>query len=184
MSFAAKTIRIVAILVIVQCFIDESQSWYRRRRRRRRSCYPVNCQVSSWSSWSACGARQCGVAGYKRRTRSILTGASCGGSGCPSLQQLQVCHGSTAANCVYSTWSKWSPCTQCGDVQTSRRHIITKGQCGGTSCNVTALHKTRACQTHCLNQGNVVDVQCSCHPGYRGSCCLYHGRSHSLVSLN
>ena len=180
MSFAAKTIRIVAILVIVQCFIDESQSW----RRRRYYCNSY-CQVSSWSSWSACNAQQCGVAGHKRRTRYILRARYCGGSVCPSLQQLQVCYGSTAANCVYSTnWSKWSPCTHCGDVQTSRRHIITREQCGGTSCNVTALHKTRACQTHCLNQGNVVDVQCSCHPGYHGSCCLYHGRSHFLVPQN
>ena len=170
----SKTIKMIVIFLIVISLTSLSQSW--RRRRHRRYCSAINCRVDSWSPWSHCSAVQCGISGTQHRTRSIITHPSCGGAGCPHLQESEICYGTTAANCQYSAWSKWSECSRCGEFQTSTRYIITREQCGGNPCNMTALNKTRVCQTHCLNQGTLVDVQCHCRPGAYGSCCLYNGR--------
>lgn len=164
----------VLTVVIVISFINESHTW-RRRRRRRRHCSPKHCQVSSWSSWSPCSVLKCGKSGSQWRSRSIITHPVCGGTACPqNMQETITCYGTTAVNCVYSTWSKWSVCSpsQCGDSQRSSRYIITREQCGGTPCNMTTLRKTRACkQTFCVNQGTLFNGRCSCKPGYFGSCC-------------
>jgi len=139
---------------------------------------PVNCKVSPWSSWSPCSPLQCGKSGFQRRSRTVITNPGCGGTACPSnVNESQICYGAAAVNCTYSAWSKWSECPpyQCGDSQTSRRYIITREQCGGTPCNMTALRKTRPCkQTFCVNQGILFHGKCLCKPGYYGSCCQYN----------
>ena len=151
-----------------------AKSW---RRRRRRRCPTVSCQVNSWSQWSQCTAQQCGVSGTRQRTRSIIRYSSCGGSGCPSLHETQICYGSTPVNCRYSAWSSWSRCSQCGESQTRRRYIVTSWQCGGTPCNGPDLNQTRICKTRCLNQGNLENVDlCTCPPNLFKSCCLYNGK--------
>lgn len=177
------------------CFIEESvgdcscRGWRTnccgRRRRRRRSCSPTNCQVSSWSPWSICSGLQCGKSGYQRRTRHITTHPSCGGATCPlNLLETKTCYGTTPLDCIYSTWSTWSACpsTRCGDFQTSRRYIVARQQCGGAACNMTALRRTRVCkQSFCVNQGTLLNGQCSCKPGYYGSCCQYN-RKYSYIT--
>jgi len=219
---ASLNVQFVVFTVLCLSFLNQSQS----RRRRRRSCSPLHCQVSSWSSWSRCSAVQCGVygsrqrsrrvlrhpscggaacpakmqetsgcygsaavncrvsswsswstcsavqcgkSGSQQRSRTVITYPNCGGTACPSMQDTGECFGTTAVDCVYSTWSNWSACppSQCGDSQTSRRYIITREQCGGTPCNMTALRKTRPCkQTFCVNQGTLYNGECSCKPGY------------------
>lgn len=170
-----KIFKVIAVFVIVFSNINRTQSWWSRRRR---SCHPTDCRVSSWSSWSPCSAQQCGISGSQHRSRSLITSASCGGS-CPAMQESRACRGATVVDCKYSVWSAWNACSQCGDNQTRTRYVMTREQCGGTPCNLTALLKTRACQTRCLDKGRLVDVQCFCRrrPGYHGSCCIYHGKS-------
>ena len=163
----SRTIKMLVIFVIVISFTSLSQSWRRRHRGRRPA---VNCRVDSWSPWSPCSAVQSGT---QHRTRSMIRYPSCGGAGCQQLRESRRCLcGATAANCQYSAWSKWSECSECGEFQTSTRYIITREQCGGTPCNMTALNKTPVCQTQCLDKETLVDVQCHCRPGAYGSCCL------------
>lgn len=148
------------------------------------ACYghrPVDCIVSSWSSWSPCSAAQCAIPGVQHRTRSILvTNSSCGGRVCPpNLQESKVCYGTKAVDCQYSAWSSWSVCSllQCANSQISRRHVAKREQCGGKPCNVTALLNTRPCEpTFCVNQGTLLNGKCFCKPGYLGNCCQHKSK--------
>ena len=66
----------------------------------KRICYgntPINCQVSSWSSWSVRSTVQCGKSGFEQRSRYIIRHSNCGGSACPSaLQETRICYGTKA----------------------------------------------------------------------------------------
>ena len=55
-------------------------------------CCPVNCVVSSWSSWGSCNAR-CESNGQQRRSRRVTTADSCRGTPCPTLTQTKSCRG-------------------------------------------------------------------------------------------
>ena len=147
-----------------------------RRRRRRRSCSRVDCQVSPWSSWSACSAFQCGKWGTQQRTRTVQVPSLCGGTPCPSLQESQPCQGTLRVDCKLSPWSIWSACSQtCGGSQTSTRYVATNEQCGGTPCSTT-LTQRQPCSLQCFNQGTLINKKCSCSSGYYGSCCQYRGK--------
>lgn len=171
----SKSISLYIFLLTLSGTVIEANLWCYRRRR---SCSPINCQVNSWSQWSQCTAQPCGVSGIRRRIRNIIRYSSCGGSGCPSLQETITCYGSTPVNCTYSAWSSWSACSQCGESQTRRRYAVTLGQCGGTPClGGPALSQTRLCKTRCLNEGNLENVDlCTCPPKLFKSCCLYNGK--------
>ena len=159
--------------------------------QENRVCYgntPINCQVSSWSSWSVCNTVQCGKSGFEQRSRYIIRHSNCGGTACPSaLQETRICYGTKASACVYSTWSTWSSCPafRCGDTQTRSRQIVSREQCGGTPCNITALSKARPCkQTFCINQGTLsADGKCYCKSGFHGSCCQYSSKYIWVVKL-
>lgn len=148
-----------------------------RRRRRRRSCSRQDCQVSPWSSWSACSEVQCGKWGSRDRIRTMQLPSLCGGTSCPSLQEVEPCQGTLRVHCKLSSWSNWSACSQvCGGSQTSTRYVVTNEQCGGTPCSST-LSKRQPCSlTQCQNQGTLIDKKCSCLSGYYGSCCQYSGK--------
>ena len=47
-------------------------------------CLAVDCEVAAWSAWVAWGT------GKQRRTRSVITPASSGGSPCPVLEVWQA----------------------------------------------------------------------------------------------
>ena len=141
-----------------------------------RQCFgskAVNCQVSSWSPWNSCSAEQCGQQGSQRRTRTVVSSSSCGGAGCPALDETRQCFGSKAVNCQVNSWSEWSACTTpCGvsGVRFSARHRVITERCGG-NCTST-FRKTRAClQLSCLNGGSLKGITCFCKEGYSGDCC-------------
>lgn len=165
--------RILFLFILLVC-ISLSVS---QRRRRRRSCSRVDCQVTSWSSWSACSAIKCGQPGTRDRSRTVQIPPLCSGTPCPSLQEASPCQGTLRVDCQLSPWSTWSACSfACGGSQTSTRYVVANEQCGGTPCNLT-ISKTESCNlTQCLNQGTLVDGQCSCLTGYYGSCCQFNGR--------
>jgi len=54
-------------------------------------CGVIDCQVSSWGSWSTCSSR-CG-SGKAERTRRVLRPESNGGATCPDLVQHRTCTG-------------------------------------------------------------------------------------------
>lgn len=54
-------------------------------------CGVIDCQVSSWSSWSSCSSK-CG-SGKATRTRSVIRPQSNGGVSCPDLRQHRACTG-------------------------------------------------------------------------------------------
>ena len=88
------------ITICLLLLLMETNSFFWRRRRRRRSppsCSAVNCQVGSWTSWSAC-SHQCGTSGTQERTRQQTQAASCGGT-CPySLRETQACNRDSCQN--------------------------------------------------------------------------------------
>jgi len=51
---------------------------------------PVDCQVSAWTSWSACSAKCAG--GLKSRTRKVTVRPAAGGKACPALTEAEVCN--------------------------------------------------------------------------------------------
>ena len=169
-------INMEAVVLLLVCINFISQS-----RPHPHCIPPIDCRMSAWSIWSKCSTSKCGRSGYQNRVRSIIT-HPCDGKACPTtFLETRVCYGATTVDCEYSTWSTWSTCTQCREFQAFTRYIIAKEQCGGTPCNMTALSKTRACkQTQCLNQGTLIDGQCSCLPGYYGGCCQYNNGKKNL----
>ena len=142
----------ITVFVLFVSFIVFQHTGAWRRRRRRRRCTPNACVVSSWSSWSSCSANSCGQLGQERRSRTISSQPSCGGTACPSLDETRQCYSSTPVNCQLSSWSEWSPCTasSCGTLgtQSSSRHRIITEQCGGT-CTST-FRKTQSCYSRAV----------------------------------
>ena len=126
--------RSLVFLVLLQLLLlsELSDGW--RRRRRRRRCYPRNCVMSSWSSWSSCSA-PCGSIGIKTRRRRVLSYAYCGGY-CYSTSQSASCpHTCCPVSCSYS-WTAWSSCSaSCMyGTRTRRTWIWRRPSCGGSSC--------------------------------------------------
>ena len=77
----------------------------------------VNCVVSEWGEWSAC------TSGSKKRTRTIITPASGGGTACPNLIEVVEC--SASEECNYYTHIA------------SRDSLITYTACDGTPRSIS-----------------------------------------------
>ena len=110
-----------------------------------RHCYgssSENCQLSSWSQWSACTAIRCGSSAMQTSTRHRITTEKCGGWCTTIFRKIQKCVRGPA-NCELSSWSEWNTCngTVCTaghGTQVSFRNKTIKERCGGT-CNSTLL---------------------------------------------
>eukprot|EP01012_Entosiphon_sulcatum_P029449 TRINITY_DN358_c0_g1_i1.p1 TRINITY_DN358_c0_g1~~TRINITY_DN358_c0_g1_i1.p1 ORF type:complete len:2229 (+),score=276.12 TRINITY_DN358_c0_g1_i1:2833-9519(+) len=107
---------------------------------------PIDCVVSTWGDWGAC-SKVCG-GGQQTRARSIVTAPNFGGQPCPQLTEIQDCNTDPCpVDCLVSTWSAWSACSQaCGTGYSRRtRTVTTPAAYGGASC--PALEETQDCNT-------------------------------------
>ncbi|XP_015765493.1 PREDICTED: spondin-1-like [Acropora digitifera] len=132
--------------------------------RESRLCYgsrAENCQLSSWSEWSACLATRCGSSAIQTRIRHRITTEKCGGWCTTTFRKSRWCF-RRPVNCKLSSWSEWNTCngTVCtagNGTEVSFRHKIIKETCGGT-CPST--FKTRSC----FNFINRTAVECQVSP--------------------
>jgi hypothetical protein len=120
-----------------------------------------NCQLATWSSWSACSTT-CGQ-GVEKRQRSVIAEAQEGGKacanavseirGCPAVQQC------SKQDCVWDDWTLWAQCTRsCGTGTRSRaRSVKVAPMFGGKPCEAQNSTlgvencNTQNCSTMCVN---------------------------------
>ncbi|XP_078573545.1 SCO-spondin-like isoform X3 [Branchiostoma floridae x Branchiostoma japonicum] len=136
-----------------QCGGRECSGSNREVQACNRQCCPVNCQWSSWGSWSSCSA-SCG-SGTQTRTRSIAVPVSCAGRACDGgTTESKSCNGGCCPrNCQWHNWSSWSACTaSCGNSGTrSRTRGNTTEYCGGSQCSGDSS-QVEACNRGCCPQ--------------------------------
>ena len=91
-------IKLLAVTLLLLVLARDTELWRRRRRRRAPPPCPArNCQVGSWSSWSAC-SHQCGTRGTQRRSRSKTVVEACGGTCHYPLDQNRACNRDACKN--------------------------------------------------------------------------------------
>ena len=75
---------------------------------RPRRCYPEDCEVSAWSTWSSCRSSKSDEQESESRSRSVETPASCRGKACPrKLKESRLCDGSKTQNSQFiNHWTK------------------------------------------------------------------------------
>ena len=138
-----------------------------------RQCYgstTENCQLSSWSQWSACPAIRCGSSAMQTSTRHRITTEKCGGWCTSTFRKTRMCL-RASVNCELSSWSEWSTCngmvcTAGKGAQVSFRNKIVKETCGGT-CTST-LRKTRSCSNSIARKA----VECQMSPWSEWGDCM------------
>ena len=87
----------------------------------------------------------------------------------------------TMTNCVVSSWSSWSACSQpCGTaaMQVRTRTVTRYPSCGGSAC--PDLLETQSCnQGGCANGGTPNIEGCDCRQEFSGQCCTQtEGKHH------
>ena len=137
-----------------------------------RLCYGSrveNCQLSSWSEWSACSAIRCGSSAMQTSTRHRIITEKCGGWCTSTFRKTRMCV-RAPVNCKLSSWSEWNTCngTVCTaghGTQVSFRNKTIKEACGGT-CTST-FFKTQSC----FNFFSRKAVECQLSPWSEWSDC-------------
>jgi len=110
---------------------------------------PVDCEISQWSSWSAC-TRRCN-GGVRQRTRSVVRRPQHGGLACASTMETHQCGmGACSRDCTLKSWSGWSACTAVcgGGYQERRRPVHTEASGDYSMCPSelsSARYETRRC---------------------------------------
>lgn len=112
---------------------------------------PVNCGMSSWSSWGKC-TKEC-EGGAQIRSRNIVVKPKNGGDKCDATGESRVCNTfSCDRDCTLKKWTHWSPCSQMCDngSQVRFRHVHTpvrgNGKCPGKKNPMR--FEERKCNTH------------------------------------
>ena len=119
--------------------------------KRSRSCSvaacPVDCALSQWTEWSACGTT-CGDS-TQHRSRSVSTATAHGGKVCGVLSATRACNsGPCPVHCIVSSWAPWTACHRScgGGAQSRSRSIVRHFTHGGFQC--PNLSEVRACNSH------------------------------------
>jgi len=127
---------------------------------------PINCALSTWSSWTSCSASCKG--GFQQRSRSINTYAQYGGKACSSkYSEVQKCNTAPCpAHCQVTSWGPYSPCSKtCGNGRKTRaRTVVSKASVGGYVCpslTESAACNSQACPVDCQLSSKVDGNSCS-----------------------
>jgi len=117
---------------------------------------PVDCEIGTWSGWSACSA-ECG-GGVKQRNREVVVQPEHGGEPCGEKTEGESCGmASCATDCVLSDWAAWTECSKaCEGGTTWRERAVTVAATGGGFCagdDEPARLNTMPCNTGgCLKE--------------------------------
>eukprot|EP00929_Paragymnodinium_shiwhaense_P087745 TRINITY_DN4788_c0_g1_i2.p1 TRINITY_DN4788_c0_g1~~TRINITY_DN4788_c0_g1_i2.p1 ORF type:complete len:1557 (-),score=362.68 TRINITY_DN4788_c0_g1_i2:90-4760(-) len=105
----------------------------------------VDCELSSWSAWSACGSDT----DQSYRTRQITTEAENNGVPCTGeLKQTKECSAPpTPVSCAFSDWYEWTTCSvSCDAGRRQRMRKVTQTpKYGGAPCSGATL-EVKNCQ--------------------------------------
>jgi len=104
---------------------------------------PIDCEVNSWRSWSACSG-SCGEIGVNSQTRArtIKVAVRYGGKACPTLAGSQQCNVFACPTPCQGAWSAWSTCSaSCEMKEIYRGKARTAG--GARSPTQTRTHVIR-----------------------------------------
>jgi hypothetical protein len=116
---------------------------------------PVDCNLGSWSGWTACHT-QCG-GGTQERARSALRDAAHGGKACASKRATRECNtAGCPIGCHVSEWGTWGVCSHaCGTgAHTRKRTVTIKPAHNGAAC--PALEESETCNTDACARDCVV----------------------------
>lgn len=124
---------------------------------------PKDCEVSGWSTFSACSARCDG--GVQERNRHVTQNPVGNGVGCPHLVDMRLCNSeSCTSDCEFLQWTSWSSCSKACDAGSKSRGRGLRDE-GKASCP-SAEHKDRLefqeCNKDACAAGN--DVRCAGDP--------------------
>jgi hypothetical protein len=108
------------------------------------NCTQIDCEVSSWESWSPCSEK---CDGSRTRTRDIVTNPDCNGGSCPNLFEKETCNVGCCVDCEVTKWSDWSTCSATcdGGTRTHNRTVTVPNDDCGKLC--PPLQETQACNT-------------------------------------
>eukprot|EP00397_Hematodinium_sp_SG-2012_P003630 GEMP01003638.1.p1 GENE.GEMP01003638.1~~GEMP01003638.1.p1 ORF type:complete len:1065 (+),score=235.50 GEMP01003638.1:215-3409(+) len=112
----------------------------------------VNCETSSWSSWSVCS---CTCNGVQERSRHITTFAQNGGRTCSGPLKLvegcnfDACGSGEPVDCKIGSWGPWGSCSvSCnGGIHYREREISTYPANRGQACNAN-IREVSSCNMH------------------------------------
>lgn len=110
---------------------------------------PIDCEVSEWTSWTAC-SKTCG-GGEKSRSRVVTVEMQHFGIPCPALSATEPCleNCDCPVDCVEGTWDAWPSCSEtCGTTgaQSRRRTILVHSSAASTHAECPHILAGRQCE--------------------------------------
>jgi len=136
---------VVAAAVVAAIFLRDSfSSDNSNASPSTGACIQIDCEVSSWQSWSPC-SKQCD--GFRNRTRNVVRNPDCNGDPCPRLNEEEDCNVNCCVDCEVTKWTTWTPCSvPCdGGARNHTRQVVFANDGCGQPC--PHLLETQPCNT-------------------------------------